>query len=316
MRQIAIFVDAGYLYAAGAIALTGDLQPRETLALRAQTCLEALRKAAAEKSGMPVLRVYWYDGARGFPDRDQVGLALLDGVKLRLGSVNSHGQQKGTDSLIVTDLLTLARNHAIAGAMLLAGDEDLRVSVQLAQEYGVQVHLLGIAPAHANQSLALRMEADSLNEWDVDKIRPFLTHAPREMPASKSASLSPPLAAPFAAPFATPLAAATAAAPSAAASGLPRIPLPMPTLDQAIAETLREISSLMTDGDFRTVVRCDEEGMGIPEDFHKVLLGIARRKACRYFDSYEQRGLRARFIDFCRQKADEADAKPADAPLS
>ena len=53
-------------------------------------------------------------------------LARLTDVKVRLGLVNSYGQQKGVDSLIVTDMLTLARNRAMAHCVLLSGDEDLR----------------------------------------------------------------------------------------------------------------------------------------------------------------------------------------------
>ena len=47
-------------------------------------------------------------------------------MKVRLGFVNSLGQQKGVDSLIVTDMLTLARNRAVAECVLLSGDEDLK----------------------------------------------------------------------------------------------------------------------------------------------------------------------------------------------
>ena len=46
------------------------------------------------------------------------------------------GRQKGVDSLIVTDLIELARNHAISDAVLLAGDEELRIGVQIAQSLG------------------------------------------------------------------------------------------------------------------------------------------------------------------------------------
>jgi uncharacterized LabA/DUF88 family protein len=34
--------------------------------------------------------------------------------------------------LIGTDLIELARNHAISDAVLLSGDEDLRIGVQIA----------------------------------------------------------------------------------------------------------------------------------------------------------------------------------------
>lgn len=66
-------------------------------------------------------------------------------MKVRLGFVNSVGEQKGVDSLIVTDMIALARNRAISDAVLMSGDEDLRVGVQQAQELGVRAGCLGIA---------------------------------------------------------------------------------------------------------------------------------------------------------------------------
>ena len=86
-------------------------------------------------------------------------------MKVRLGFINSAGQQKGVDSLIVTDLIGLARQKAICDALLISGDEDVRIGVQIAQNYGVRVHLLGIAPSRANQSIQLVHEADTSQEW-------------------------------------------------------------------------------------------------------------------------------------------------------
>ena len=65
--------------------------------------------------------------------------------------MNSVGEQKGVDSLIVTDMINLARNRAISDAVFVSGDEDLRVGVQQAQEFGVRVHLVGIKPSRGSQ---------------------------------------------------------------------------------------------------------------------------------------------------------------------
>ena len=88
--------------------------------------------------------------------------------------MNPQGQQKGVDSLIVTDMITLARNRAMAECVLLSGDEDLRVGVQQAQVYGVRVHLLGIKPARGSQSLFLLQEADATHEWEGSDLNSFL----------------------------------------------------------------------------------------------------------------------------------------------
>ena len=105
----------------------------------------------------------------------QAQLAELDDVKLRLGFVNSAGEQKGVDSLIVTDLIELARLNSIAEAVLLSGDEDVRVGVQIAQNYGVRVHLLGIIPSRGSQSPQLIQEADTCTEWQAATIASFLS---------------------------------------------------------------------------------------------------------------------------------------------
>jgi len=102
-------------------------------------------------------------------------MAACDNVKLRLGFLNNQGQQKGVDSLIVTDMIELARNHAMSDAVIVSGDEDVRVGVQVAQVYGVRVHLVGIHPARGSQSRALMHEADTTVEWDRPLVSSFLS---------------------------------------------------------------------------------------------------------------------------------------------
>jgi hypothetical protein len=124
-------------------------------------------KAATTTDNLPLLRAYWYDAMPGPRlSLEQSELAILPGLKLRLGALNSAGEQKGVDSLIVTDLIDLARNRAITDAVLVAGDEDLRVAVQVAQSFGVRVHLLAAGAPSKNVSLALQMEADSVASLD------------------------------------------------------------------------------------------------------------------------------------------------------
>lgn len=178
MDRCAVFVDAGYLFAQGSAAITGSKKSRDRLLLNARVAVDALIGFACTKAtDCRILRVYWYDGAIGGvrPTSDQALVANLDNVKLRLGFVNSHGQQKGVDSLIVTDLIELARLKSITDAVLLSGDEDVRVGVQIAQNYGVRVHLLGIAPSRGSQSQQLMQEADTTSEWGRDTVSTFLT---------------------------------------------------------------------------------------------------------------------------------------------
>ena len=177
MARIAVFVDAGYLFAQGSAALTGSAQKRIGLSLDEGAALAALLAVAQEKAdGVPLLRVYWYDGALGHggPTLEQEAIANCDNVKLRLGFINKQGQQKGADSLIVTDLIDLARNHAISDALLMSGDEDVRIGVEISQGLGVRVHLLGIVPSRGSQSKQLLLAADTTTEWDRETVSTFL----------------------------------------------------------------------------------------------------------------------------------------------
>ena len=174
--RAAVFVDAGYLYTGGSIVLTGTRQNREVMELSHQEVISQLKMVVQEQDmGLSLLRIYWYDGLLGGRrSQEQERLATADDVKLRLGTVTG-GRQKGVDSLIVTDLIELARNHAISDAVLLSGDEDLRIGVQIAQSFGVRVHLIGIEPSHRNQSNLLQEEADTTREWGKQDIENVLS---------------------------------------------------------------------------------------------------------------------------------------------
>lgn len=158
--------------------LTEEKLTRSQLHLHHERVLALLVKLAAELTGLPLLRIYWYDGASAGPNAAHQALAYRPNVKLRLGQVDEHGQQ-GVDALLVADLVTLAQNRALAEALLLTGDDDLRGAVEQAQELGVRVHLLGIEPAHQNQAAALVQAADSVRELSATEIKTFLSLATR-----------------------------------------------------------------------------------------------------------------------------------------
>lgn len=178
MDRVAVFVDAGYLFAQGSVVLTGAKRPRRDITLDAEAAVAAFRKLASSKAkSCQLLRIYWYDGVLSGhgPTTDQIALAHMDDVKLRLGIVNSSCEQKEVDSLLVTDLIELARLKAISEGVLLAGDGDLRVGVQIAQNYGVRIHVVGIHPARGSQSPHLLQEADTTSEWKAQDVDAFLT---------------------------------------------------------------------------------------------------------------------------------------------
>lgn len=182
MDRYAILVDAGYFFAGGAQAAFGASTPRKQLSLKSPDDLvKALDAEAGHACGqLALLRVYWYDALPGNRlSLEQNNIAMLAGVKLRLGALNSAGEQKGVDSLIVTDLIDLARNKAITDAVLVSGDEDLRIGVQVAQSFGVRIHILAAGDPKKNVSPALQMEADSVRQIpDVWFSQHFLRSAP------------------------------------------------------------------------------------------------------------------------------------------
>ncbi len=162
MDRYAIFADAGYIYAAGG-ALVLDETRRSAVTLNCNRLLELLRTSAEnEHRAGDFLRMYWYDAApNALPQSDHLQIGAIPGIKIRLGRLTMSGQ-KGVDALIFRDMAKLASEHAISTAFLFSGDEDLRQAVEEAQDHGVKVVLIGIAPTlDANQSDILVREADA-----------------------------------------------------------------------------------------------------------------------------------------------------------
>ncbi|MXY54962.1 MAG: NYN domain-containing protein [Gammaproteobacteria bacterium] len=174
MDRVAVFVDAGYLFAEGSRALSGRKAARSRVFLDHAVAVRHLAGFARERAGIPLLRVYWYDGTANRPTRAQVAAAEQADVKLRLGRIDASGRQKGVDALIASDMVNLARNHAMTDCVLLAGDDELRIAVAEIQQLGIRVHLIGISPASRTQSRLLRQEADSTTEWDAHTLRAFM----------------------------------------------------------------------------------------------------------------------------------------------
>ena len=222
--------------------------------------------AASKSNGAQLLRIYWYDGLLGArPSIEQGELARTDNVKVRLGTVTA-GQQKGVDSLIVTDLIELARNHAITDAILLSGDEDLRIGVQIAQSFGVRVHLVGIEPSRGNQSNFLRQEADTTGEWSKGEIKEFLLDKDGEGDAPML-------------PFVESVATVTA-----------------DNEDDALDGVVKEIVDSMDDGEIQNVTESIAQSpREIPYDYDRRLLGYGRRTLGRDLDQSERLRLRNKF---------------------
>ena len=154
--QCAVYVDAGYLLAATATRVTGT-SLRSGVDVDHRALIECLIRHAEEDSGLPVLRVNWYDsGSRpgGLPDYTQEQIGLTPRFKLRLGRRSLAGEQKGVDLRIGLDLATHGRQRVVDVMYLVTGDDDLTEAVEEAQAHGVQVSLLAV-PNHAGRPQAV-----------------------------------------------------------------------------------------------------------------------------------------------------------------
>jgi uncharacterized LabA/DUF88 family protein len=272
--RVAVFVDAGYLFAQGSAAIAGTKQPRTLITLNETAAIAELKKVANQKAGgVNLLRVYWYDGAlgnRGLTS-EQTRLAQLDDVKVRLGFVNNAGQQKGVDSLIVTDLIELARHGAITDAVMLTGDEDIRIGVQIAQTFGVRIHLIGIVPSRGTQSPQLLQEVDTTTEWGVATIANMLTIR----------SLAPPSPTPAAAVSSSPT-----PQPHSQSGGPANAQLDTVAGDLAASLDLDDI---------RDIQAFWATQNGVPPEFDGKLLARSRAEIGRDLDPSEKRYVRASF---------------------
>ncbi|MGP4026220.1 NYN domain-containing protein [Actinomadura sp. 3N407] len=174
MDRCALFVDAGYLLADGAMSVHGT-RHRETVSWDFGGLLQLLGNLARERTGMPLLRCYWYEATvegRRSPEHD--ALADLPGLKLRLGRIRP-GRREGVDSEIHRDLMTLARNGALTDAVLVSGDEDLAQVVTDAQDLGVRVTIVHVAvDGNWTISRVLRQECDDLIEIGSGHLRPYV----------------------------------------------------------------------------------------------------------------------------------------------
>jgi NYN domain len=174
MDRCALFVDAGYLLADGAMAVHGT-RHRETVSWDFGGLLQLLSNLARERTGMPLLRCYWYEATvegRRAPEHD--ALADLPGLKLRLGRIRP-GRREGVDTEIHRDLMTLARNGALADAVVVSGDEDLAQVVSDAQDFGLRVTVVHVAvDGNWTISRVLRQECDDLIEIGAGHLRPYV----------------------------------------------------------------------------------------------------------------------------------------------
>lgn len=220
MNRFVIMVDAGYLLRQAVEILSHRFsRVRSELHITDPAGLVAaiVRKSRStlDLAGRELLRVYWYDGVLpNGPTQQQRALGHVDDVQLRAGTVNGKGQQKGVDSLIVTDLIELASHHAITDAVLVTGDSDLAIGIELVQRRGVRVAVVGVEDvsvgvAH-HQSFEIISRADRVAVLGQEDLASSCRYVPEQpklsqmQPLPKAGSLGPAQTAPELAPVEVP----------------------------------------------------------------------------------------------------------------
>jgi len=299
MDRVAVLVDAGYFFAAGSALVSGTIsQSRSAIIFDEKAAvreLQALAQSVAQNS--PLLRIYWYDGAsrKTGPTAEHGRLAHCDNIKVRLGFINSAGQQKGVDSLIVTDLVELARNRAVSDVVLVSGDEDVRIGVQLAQSFGVRVHLIGIKPSGGNQSVDLRQEADTTTELDLTVVKKIISMRPVAA-ATLTVNKKPAVAAP------KPVSPTPATTPITPDAIVNPAPVPTASLEDVVDAALSEMTLPEIKG---TVAYMAANSNNVPNEIDGKVLARSRAKLGQYLDDEARKRVRK----YLRQRLKEAAAK-------
>jgi uncharacterized LabA/DUF88 family protein len=288
--RYAVFVDAGYIFGQGALSFSARNLSRSQLRLDEAEIINKLKSVTA-KPAAELLRVYWYDGTRGNMTVEQTTLAEAPDVKVRLGYINGAGQQKGVDSLIVTDLIELARNQAIADAYLVSGDGDLRVAVQIAQSFGVRVHLITLEPSNSSLNPQLRQEADTRQEIPKSEVTKFLRleqAQPVVLPTAASAGAA----------FTQPISASGSQAYSpdiVAESRHSSL-----TVEDSVKQAIRAVFSVVTPEEIRKI-KGIQAGKVIPPEYDRKILGTSRTLLGRELTNPERAAMRKLVLEWLRQ---------------
>jgi uncharacterized LabA/DUF88 family protein len=193
MDRIVVLVDAGYLLSQAVKVLSAKKsRSRADLQLNdADGLINMLvSKAKAELQNDNLLRVYWYDGLKGGLSAEHKAIIEVDDVQLRTGTINGQGQQKGVDSKIVIDLIELASNHAICDAVVVTGDGDLAIGIELSQRRGIRVAVLGVEDLNIgvthSQSPEVTNVADRVIRIGSPDLSPFLSYSPKPVSAQNA----------------------------------------------------------------------------------------------------------------------------------
>ncbi len=174
MDRCALFVDASYVLADGALAVHGT-RNRDSVSWDFSGLLKLLGGLSRDRTGLPLLRCYWYDTATGDNRAaEHEALADVPGVKLRLTKARPN-RLEGVEAEIRKDLTALARNRAVSDVIIVSGEEDLATVIAEVQDLGIRTVLLNIsADDDWAGSRTLRQECDDIIDVAAGHLRPYV----------------------------------------------------------------------------------------------------------------------------------------------
>ncbi len=182
MDRCALFVDASYVLADGALAVHGT-RNRDSVSWDYAGLLKLLGGLSRDRTGLPLLRCYWYDtAADGNRAAEHEALADVPGVKLRLSKARPN-RKEGVEAEIRKDLTALARNRAVSDVIIVSAEEDLAPVIAEVQDLGIRTILLHIsADGDWAVSRALRQECDDIVDIAAGHLRPYVDLIPGAEP--------------------------------------------------------------------------------------------------------------------------------------
>ncbi len=174
MDRCALFVDANYALAEGALAVHGT-RNRDSVSWDYAGLLKLLGGLSRDRTGLQLLRCYWYDtAAEGARAAEHDALADIPGLKLRLSKARP-SRKEGVESEIRKDLTALARNHAVSDVIIVSAEEDLGPVITEVQDLGIRAVLLHIATDdNWATSRTLRQECDDIIDIGSGHLRPYV----------------------------------------------------------------------------------------------------------------------------------------------
>jgi NYN domain len=180
--RCALFVDAGYMLADGAMAVHGTRR-RESVSWDYEGLMQLLGNLARDRTGLPLLRCYWYEATvEGRRSAEHDALADMPGVKLRLAKLRP-GRREGVETEVHRDLTVLAGNRAVSDAVVVSAEEDLAQVLSDVQDLGLRVTIVHVTvDGNWTISRSLRQECDDIMELTSAHLRPYVELIPGAEP--------------------------------------------------------------------------------------------------------------------------------------